>query len=124
MHTVSELKTFRRAAEKAGMSERDIDALIDYLAENPSAGDEIVGTGGCRKVRFSIEGNNKGKSGGVRTITLFTGEDLPVFLITAFGKSQKVSLSMAERNGLRAITDQIVREYQTKVQPIARGDIA
>ena len=124
MHTVSELKSFRRAAEKAGMSERDIDGLIDYLAETPLAGDEIVGTGGCRKVRFAIEGNNKGKSGGVRTITLFTGEDLPVFLITVFGKSQKVSLSQTEKNALKALTDQIVKEYQGKVQNIARGEVA
>ena len=124
MHTVSELKSFRRTAEKAGMSERDIDSLIDYLAETPTAGDEIVGTGGCRKVRFAIEGNNKGKSGGVRTITLFTGEDLPVFLITAFGKSQKVSLSQSEKNALKALTEQIVKEYQGKVQKIARGEVA
>lgn len=106
------------------MSERDIDALINYLAENPSAGDEIVGTGGCRKLRFAIEGNNKGRSGGVRTITLFTGEDLPVFLITVFGKSQKVSLSQAEKNALKTITDEIVREYLSRVQTIARGESA
>jgi hypothetical protein len=124
MHTVTELKSFRRAAEKAGMSERDIDALIDYLAENPKAGAEIVGTGGCRKVRFAIEGNNKGKSGGVRTITLFTGEDLPIFLLTVFGKSQKVSLSQAEKNGLKSIADQIVSEYLSKVQTIAPGETA
>ncbi len=124
MHTVSELKSFRRAADKAGMSERDIDALISYLADNPTAGDEIVGTGGCRKLRFAIEGNNKGKSGGVRTITLFFGEDLPVFLVTVFGKSQKVSLSQAEKNVLKAIADQVVREYLARVQTIARGETA
>ena len=64
------------------MSEEDISALIDYLASNPDAGEELVGTGGCRKVRFAIAANNKGKSGGVRTITLFSGEGMPVFLLT------------------------------------------
>lgn len=49
-------------------------------------GEEIVGTGGCRKVRFSI----RGKSEGVRTITFFSAADLPVILLTVFGKSQKV----------------------------------
>jgi hypothetical protein len=87
MHTVSELKVFRRHAEAAGMSAEDIDDLIDHLAHNPDDGEEIVGTGGCRKLRFSIRGNNKGKSGGVRTITFFSGNELPVFLITVFGKS-------------------------------------
>ena len=65
------------------MSEQDIEALVDHLSENPNAGDEMEGAGGCRKLRWAIRGNNKGKSGGVRTITLFSGENLPLFLITA-----------------------------------------
>ena len=121
-HTVAELKSFRRTAIAAGMSEKDIDDLVNFVAEHPSAGDEIQGTGGCRKVRFAIRGNNKGKSGGVRTITLFTGPELPVFLITVFGKSQKVSLSNAERNGLKKLSDQIVQEYMRRVMPIAVGE--
>jgi hypothetical protein len=124
MHTVSELKSFRKAADQAGMSEKDIDGLIEFLAENPEAGDEISGTGGCRKVRFAIEGNNKGKSGGVRTITLFSGETMPVFLITVFAKSQKVTLSKAERNQLKTLADKLTEEYSAKVQPIARGATA
>lgn len=121
MHTVTELKAFRKAAERAGMSEEDIDDLIDYLGENPEAGDEVEGTGGCRKLRFSIRGNNKGKSGGVRTITLYTGEDLPVFLITVFAKSVKVSLTRDERNALKKLAKDIVDEYSRRVLPLASG---
>lgn len=121
MHTVSELKTFRKAAEDAGMSEEDIEDFVDYVAENPEAGDEITGTGGCRKVRFSIRGNNKGKSGGVRTITFYTGQNLPVFLITVFGKSQKVNLSKSERNQLKGLTKAVVDEYARRVQPMTAG---
>lgn len=104
------------------MSERDIAGLVEYLAENPEAGDVIAGTGGCRKVRFQIEGNNKGKSGGVRTITLFSGEDMPVFLITVFGKSQKVSLSMSEKNQLKTLADRITTEYSTKASGFPWSD--
>lgn len=121
-HTVSELKTFRRQALAAGMTEDDIDGLTEFLSRNPTAGDEIQGTGGCRKVRFALENNNKGKSGGVRTITLFTGPNLPVFLIAAFAKSKKVSLTKAERNDLRKLTDLIVESYSTRVLPIASGE--
>ncbi|BCG72673.1 toxin RelE [Mesorhizobium sp. 113-1-2] len=103
------------------MSDEDIEDFVDHIAANPDDGEEIVGTGGCRKVRFSIRGNNKGKSGGVRTITFYTGTDLPVFLITVFGKSQKINLSKAERNGLRAFTAAIVDEYARRVQPLAAG---
>lgn len=121
MHTVTELNSFRRAATKAGMSDDDIVDLVNYLSENPEAGDELSGTGGCRKVRFAISGNNKGKSGGVRTITLISGTNLPVFLITAFGKSQRASLTMSERNQLRAIAETIVSEYGRRIQEFAKG---
>ncbi|WMT92572.1 type II toxin-antitoxin system RelE/ParE family toxin [Pelagibacterium sp. H642] len=124
MQTVCELDSFRKAAKACGMSNEDVAELIDYLAANPDAGDEMEGTGGCRKVRFAIRGNNKGKSGGVRTITLYTGDGLPVFLITVFGKSQKVSLSKAERNGLKKLSGLIVEEYAQRVMALAAGDRA
>jgi hypothetical protein len=67
MHTVAQTKPFVAAAREAGLTEEEIDDVVSYLAENPLAGDEIAGTGGCRKVR--IAGRGKGKSGGYRTIT-------------------------------------------------------
>ncbi|WP_416063993.1 type II toxin-antitoxin system RelE/ParE family toxin [Rhizobium sp. ZK1] len=83
---------------------------------------EVVETGGCRKLRWAIRGNNKGKSGGVRTITFYTGENLPVFLLTVFGKSQKANLTKAERNSLKKISDAIVQEYSRRVLPVAVGE--
>lgn len=104
------------------MSDEDIEELINFLASEPDAGDGMEGTGGCRKVRFAIRGNNKGKGGGVRTITLFSGPDMPVFLLTVFGKSQKVSLSKGERNQLKTLAEQIVEEYLRRVLPLAAGE--
>ncbi len=124
MQTVAELNAFRKHADLAGMTDEDIEELVAYLGENPDAGEEIQGTGGCRKVRFAIRGNNKGKSGGVRTITFYSGDLMPVFLITVFGKSQKVNLTKAERNGLKKLTDAIVQEYATRVHPLAVGESA
>lgn len=122
MHTVTELRSFRRAAIDAGMSETDIEALITFLSDNPDAGDVMQGTGGCRKLRWSIKGSSKGKSGGVRTITLFSGSNLPVFLITAFGKGQQANLSKSERNDLKKLADQVVEAYSRRVVPIAVGE--
>lgn len=124
MHTVCELTSFRKAAEAAGMSNEEIEDLIRYLADNPAAGDEIKGTGGCRKIRVGLKKNNKGKSGGARTITFYTGEDLPVFLLTVFAKNKKVNLKKDERNKLKALTQKIVKEYEKRVLPIslASGD--
>jgi hypothetical protein len=100
------------------MSEDEIDSLVTYLSENPTAGDEISGTGGCRKLRFA--GRVKGKRGGYRTITFYTGKMMPVFLITVFGKGEKTDLSQGERNDLRKLTKAIVSEYSAKVTTVAR----
>jgi hypothetical protein len=114
MQTVCELHSFRKAALASGMSDDDIADLIDHLAEHPEAGEELQGTGGCRKLRFAIRGNNKGKSGGVRVITFFSGAAMPVFLLTVFGKSQKVNLTEVERNALRTLTEKIVATYSER----------
>jgi hypothetical protein len=94
------------------MSEPEIDSLVDFLAENPTSGDEIAGTGGCRKVRFA--GRGRGKSGGYRTITFYTGEAFPVFLITVFSKRERANLSQSERNDLRVMTKAIVAGYKAR----------
>ena len=118
MHTVAITHAFFRAATDAGMSESEIDDLVNYLAEHPKAGEDIPGTGGCRKVR--VAGRGKGKSGGYRTITFFTGKHLPVFLITVFSKGERSNLTKSERNRLGATTKAIVKEYQSKVAEMAK----
>ncbi len=80
------------------------------IANNPEAGDEIGGTGGARKVR--VAGRGKGKSGGYRVITFYSGKDVPVFLLTVYSKGEKANLTKAERNELKAILGDIVRVYR------------
>lgn len=116
MHTVCELKTFRRDALGAGMMQEDIDGLVDFLSRAPMAGDEIPGTGGCRKLR--VAGRGKGKSGGYRTITFYSGESMPVFLLTVFSKGERSDLSQAERNDLAALTKVLVSEYRKRSRKI------
>jgi hypothetical protein len=96
------------------MTEEEVESLIDWLSAAPEAGDEIKGTGGCRKIR--VAGRGKGKSGGYRVITFFTGDLLPLFLITVFGKGEKSDLSQSERNGLSKMTKELVSEYRKRVE--------
>ncbi|SFH82194.1 type II toxin-antitoxin system RelE/ParE family toxin [Bradyrhizobium sp. cf659] len=117
MHTVARTKPFDAAAKQAGLSEDEVFDIITYLAENPEAGEEMVGTGGCRKVRFA--GRGKGKSGGYRTITFYSGETMPVFLITVFAKGEKATLTGKEAAGLKALTKLIVEEYKKKISSLA-----
>ena len=116
MQTVCETHSFQRAASDAGMTEAEITSLISYLAANPTAGDEMAGTGGCRKLR--VAGRGKGKSGGYRTITFYSGEYMPVFLITVFSKGEKANLTAQERNQLGAISKAIAATYGRRVTKV------
>ena len=93
MQTVIETADFLKDAKDAGLSEEERQEIVDFIAENPLAGDEMAGTGGARKVRFAAKG--KGKSGGVRVITFYSGDDIPVFLLNVFAKGDKVNLTRA-----------------------------
>ena len=73
------------------ISERE--AAIVWIAGNPDAGISLGG--GLRKVRIPREGG--GKSGGFRTIYVFGGRHMPIFLITVFAKNEKANLSAKEQ---------------------------
>lgn len=94
MQTVVELPEFVRRVEKLlGESQRQ--SLVSYLAEFPKAGVIVRGTGGIRKLRWAREGG--GKSGGVRVVYYFHNEQIPLYLLTVFGKGEKSNLSHSER---------------------------
>ena len=82
------------------------------VAENPAIGDPMPGTGGARKLRFAAKG--KGKSGGYRVITFYTGEDIPVFLLDIYAKGQKINLSQEEKNTLRRVLQRLAEAYRSK----------
>lgn len=92
------------------LDEAEKSALVDYIAAHPTAGDLIAGTGGARKLRWAI--GNRGKSAGVRTITYYAGDDIPVFLLTVYGKGDKANLTKAERNELREVLSDIAAIYR------------
>lgn len=113
MHTAVETPSYLADAKAAGMTPEERDAIVEIVANHPDAGDEISGTGGARKIR--VAGRGKGKSGGYRVITFYSGMDVPVFLLAAYSKGEKANLSKAERNELKSILSDIVVEYR-KVQ--------
>jgi hypothetical protein len=113
MHTVVETHAFRRQAIDAGMTDAEAMGLVMHLAANPTAGDAMAGTGGCRKLR--VAGRGKGKSGGYRTITFYSGPDMPVFLLAVFSKGDRANLTETERNALAKLTKDIVAAYRGRV---------
>ena len=117
LHTVVENPEFQRRAI-GRLSRREVDRLVDYIAVNPDAGEPMAGTGGARKVRWAARG--KGKSGGVRVITFYSGPPVPVFLLAVFGKGERSNISQAERNELRRVLKDLVAEYMEGVKERAR----
>jgi mRNA-degrading endonuclease RelE of RelBE toxin-antitoxin system len=104
MQTVVETPIFIRRAEKL-LSKGEYADLIAYLASYPDAGDEIVGTGGVRKVRFAAMG--KGKSGGVRVIYYFYDQDLPIYALLIYGKNERADLTAEQRKAVAAFAAEI-----------------
>ena len=106
LQTVVELPEFQKRA-KAIMSELERESAINFIAANPEAGVSLGG--GLRKVRIPREGG--GKSGGYRTIYVFGGAHMPIFLITVFAKNEKANLSKTEQAAAAEMSRALVAKY-------------
>jgi hypothetical protein len=106
MQTIVELPEFLRRVDKLlGESERQ--SLISYVAEFPKSGVIMRGTGGIRKLRWAREGG--GKSGGARVVYYFHNEQIPLYLLTIFGKGEKANLSPSERKELAGLVKLLIK---------------
>lgn len=108
--TIIALATFERAAKKAGLAQREREALILMLEHDPAAGDVIPGGGGARKLRLARQGG--GKSGGYRIITYYGGGTTPVYLIDVYAKNVKTNLSADERKAVKALCKELLKLHR------------
>jgi mRNA-degrading endonuclease RelE of RelBE toxin-antitoxin system len=111
MQTVVELSTFTKQAE-AIFSPEEKDAVIDYLAAYPLAGDEIPGTGGVRKVRVAAKG--KGKRGGARVIYYYYNESAPIIAMLVYGKNEKTDLTSDEKKLVSSMVAVLKEQQRSK----------
>ena len=109
LQTVVELAIFERQA-KAIMSDEERSFIVDYVAASPEAGVPLGG--GLRKVRVAREG--RGKSGGYRTLFVFGGVHIPLFLVGVFVKNLKGNLSKAEQAHLVQLAKALLATYGEK----------
>ena len=110
MQTVIETRTYIKAAIRAGLTEAEMVVIVELIAARPDAGVAMQGTGGCRKVR--VAGRGKGKSGGYRLITFYSGPDMPAFLLTVFSKGDADNLTKSECNALAILTKELIASYR------------
>lgn len=93
MFTVIETPTFQKQAAKVWSQEERF-VFIDWIAQNPEAGDVIPGADGARKVRWTVAG--KGKRGGVRVICFNLSKEEVVLLAAVYAKSDRENMSASE----------------------------
>lgn len=85
----------------------DLKELQKELIAQPDKGDIIQETGGLRKIRMAA--GDKGKSGGARVI-YFLATAEKIYLVLAYPKSEKDSLTKTEKAVLKKLVKQLKEE--------------
>lgn len=80
-------------------------ALQAFLSVNPEAGDVIRGTGGIRKIRWTMP--RRGKRSGSRVVSYWLAPGERVYLLTLYAKGVKDDLTAAERGEWRKAVEAI-----------------
>jgi len=101
---IVETASFTRSSSSFWDGE-DIDAFKNYIATNYEDGDIIPGTGGIRKIRWSRPG--MGKRGGARVIYYYYNIQNPIYLLFAYPKNVKDSLTDEEKKALHQVAEQL-----------------
>ncbi|HDZ8926350.1 type II toxin-antitoxin system RelE/ParE family toxin [Aeromonas veronii] len=86
---------------KALATDDELRALQAELIAQPEKGDLIQGTGGLRKIRMAT--GQQGKSGSARVIYFLATAEM-IYLVLAYAKSEKESLTAAEKAELKRLT--------------------
>jgi hypothetical protein len=109
MQSVVETPPYLADAQRL-FTEAERTDIVDQVAAEPRCGVVIPGSGGVRKLRVGFGG--RGKRGGARVVFLFSGEDVPVFLLAAFAKNEKADLTSTERKALANQVANMVSDYR------------
>jgi len=88
-------------------TDEELRELQATLIDSPDKGDLIKNTGGLRKIRMAT--GNQGKSGSARVIYFLATVEV-IYLVMAYPKSTKDSLTDAEKAELKVLTQRLKNE--------------
>ena len=97
---------------KAMATDDELKALQVELIAQPEKGDLIQGTGGLRKIRMAT--GQQGKSGSARVIYFLATAEV-IYLVLAYAKNEKESLTAAEKADLKKLTQLLKGEHHEPV---------
>lgn len=86
------------------LTDEEYRGLQTALADRPTAGRVIPGSGGLRKVRWAAAG--RGKRGGVRVIYYWAVNQDRLLMLFLYAKSERDDLSADQLRILRQIVDE------------------
>ena len=87
---IAETTIFTREITRI-LSDEEYKELQIFLVEHPKSGVVIKGSGGLRKLRWSIK--NSGKSGGIRNIYYYQEDENLIIMIYVYEKSKTSDLT-------------------------------
>ena len=85
------------------LDDEDYQRMQEHLLICPTAGDVIVGTAGCRKLRWRVSRRKGGKSGGMRVIYYFRKATDQIILLLAYDHRFVDDLTPIQRRQLAEI---------------------
>ena len=85
------------------LDDEDYQRMQEHLLICPRAGDVIVGTAGCRKLRWRVSRRKAGKSGGMRVIYYFRNATDQIILLLAYDHRSVDDLTQIQRRQLAEI---------------------
>ena len=97
---IVETPSSERAAKKL-FDEDQLSELVWTVVQGPDAGVVMPRTGGFRKLRFALEG--RGKSGSARVIYYYVDRRERGYLVYAYAKSERETLSREQEKELQRL---------------------
>ena len=94
-------KEAKRLLKKFTSLKDDLAGLEKTLTNNPTEGTALGNN--CYKIRLKVKSKNKGKSGGMRVITLLVNISKNIYLLSIYDKSEQADITSKE-------LDQLVNE--------------
>ena len=87
--TFVELPNFTRHIYRY-LTDESYQGLQAYLMRSPDVGAVVPGSGGCRKLRWGVDG--RGKSGGVRVIYFYRRANGQIWMLSIYAKNEEENI--------------------------------
>ncbi len=94
-------KEAKRLVKKFASLKDELVVLENTLSANPTEGTALGNN--CYKIRLKVKSKNKGKSGGMRVITLVINISKNIYLLSIYDKAEQADITAKE-------LDQLIKE--------------